>query len=145
VRLQQLIVRSHDFWPFHPSAGAIGAIKNELQLKQFSSSKMIGFIAEYEGHIDLLHTVQEITLQYQRSYLDPFLVQHFSATSLDAAFNRKSGIAAEVRNLSPEDLPKLGAEMVLIRINTNELLRDNRQLKNDAANLLRYTNAQYNP
>jgi hypothetical protein len=144
-RLLQLIVRSHDLWLFHPSAGAISAIKNELHLKQFSNSKMIGFIAEYEKHIDLIQTVQGITLQYQRNYLDPFLLQHFTAAGLDAAFNELPGIVVEVRNLTPGDLIQLGSDMVLVRINTNELLRDNLALKADALNLLQYINTQYNP
>jgi hypothetical protein len=144
-QLQQFIVRSHDFWPFHPSAGAIGAIKSEIHLKQFSNSSMIGLIADYERHIDLLRTVQEITLQYQRSYIDPFLLHHFTAASLDAAFKKSFGVHAELRNLSQEDLTQLGADMVLIRINTNELLEDNRRLKTDAANLLQYVVGQYNP
>jgi hypothetical protein len=143
-QLQQFIVRSHDFWPFHPSAGAMGAIKSEIHLKQFSNSEMIGLIADYERHIDLLRTVQEITLQYQRSYIDPFLLHHFTAASLDAAFKKSFGVQTGLRNMSQEDLTQLGADMVLIRINTNELLENNRRLKTDAANLLQYVVGQYN-
>ena len=143
--LQQWIIRSHDFWPFLPSTGAIAAIKNELHLKQFSSSKIIGLIAEYEKHIDLLRTVQEITLQYQRSYLDPFLLKHFTAASLDAAFKNSPDPKAEFRNLSAEDLTQLGSDMVLVRINTRELLTNNRRLLTDAANLLQYIKTEYKP
>ena len=142
-RLQELIVKSHNLWPFYPSTGAITAIKNEIHLKQFSSSKMIGLIAGYQGNIDLLHTVQDITLQYQRMYIDPFLVHHFTAASLISAFNKIPGTIAEVRNLSQEDLTQLGADMALIRINTRELLDNNRGLLNDASNLLRYVKERY--
>ena len=145
VMLQQWIIRSHDFWPFHPSTGAIAAIKNELHLKQFSSSKIIGLIAEYEKHIDLLRTVQAITLQYQRSYLDPFLLKHFTAANLTAAFKNSRDSNAAFRNFSAEDLTQLGVDMVLIRINTAELLTNNRRLLTDAVNLLQYIKEEYHP
>ena len=143
--LQQLIVSSHSFWPFYPSGGAIGAIKNEIHLKQFSNSKMIGLIAEYEARIDLLHTVEGITLQYQRMYIDPFLVQHFTAASLHASFNGIPGVPAEVRNLSGEDLARLGSEMALIRINTKELIDKNRKVFAQASDLLEYAKKEFNP
>jgi len=142
-RLQELIVKSHNLWPFHPSTGAIAAIKREIHLRQFSSSKMIGLIAGYEGRIDLLHTVQDITLQYQRMYIDPFLVRHFTASSLHSAFNEKHSANAEVRNLSQEDLIQLGSDMALISINTKELLDKNRGIYTDASNLLYYVKEHF--
>jgi hypothetical protein len=142
--LQSLIINSHNLWLFYPSAGARAAIKNEIHLKQFSSSEMIGLIAGYEAHIDLLRTVEEITLQYQRMYIDPFLVQHFTGPSLDSAFNKSPGARAEIRKLSPEDLTQLGADMSLIKINTKELLTNNRRLFTDASNLLHYVKNQFN-
>ncbi len=49
-RIQKLAAKSHSIWLFHPSAGAMTAIKNELHLKQFSNSKIISFFATYERH-----------------------------------------------------------------------------------------------
>jgi hypothetical protein len=51
TRIQQLIIKSHNLWTFHPSGGAIGAIKNELHLKQFGNSQLITYIANYESNI----------------------------------------------------------------------------------------------
>jgi hypothetical protein len=144
-RIQRLIVYSHNIWLFHPSAGAIGAIKNELHLKQFSGSKIISYISEYEKHIELLHTVQDITLRYQRTFIDPFLLRHFTVANLDAAFHQLPLLNPEMRNLSPDDLTQLAADMVLVKINTKELVDDNGEVKNDAARLLQYVKAQYNP
>jgi hypothetical protein len=140
--LQKLASDSHSLWPFHPSTGAIAAIKNELHLKQFSDSKIISYIADYEGSVELLHTIQDITLQYQRSFLDSFLRLHFTPDNLKAAFD-KTTLSSEMRNLKQEDLTQLRADMVLIRINTNELVNDNRKLKNATINLLRYVIEQY--
>jgi len=138
------VSRSHSLWPFHPSTGAISAIKTELHLKQFSNSKIIGYIANYESDTELLHLVQDITLQYQRSYFEPFLRQHFMSADIDSVFNYVHVPNPQMRNLKQEDLTQLAADMVLIRINTNEQLNDNRQAKNDATELLRYIIKQYN-
>jgi hypothetical protein len=144
-RIQPLLIEAHSLWQFHPSAGAIAAIKNELHLKQFSSSKIISLIAVYERHIELLNTVQDITLQYQRIYIDPFLLLHFTAASLQTGFNHPSSAIPEIRKLSQEDLTQLAADMVLVSINTEELKRVNRMLLADAKDLLRYLNERYKP
>ncbi len=142
-KMQQVATNSHGLWPFHPSLGAVAAIKSELHLKQLSNSRIIDYIARYEGHIELTHTVQDITLQYQRNFLDPFLTRHFTPANLDAAFNHTSIPDEKMRNLTQEDLTQLGAEVVLIRINNSELMRDNRLLKNDVKDLLQYVTKQY--
>ena len=141
--LVRLVVRSHSLWPFHASSGAIAAIKNELHLKQFSSSEIIGYISEYEGRIELLHLVQEITLQYQRNFIDPFLLRHLNSANLNAAFNHSTLPNPEKLSISQEDFDQVGAQMVLIGINTNELLDDNRKIKTTAENLIQYLKKQY--
>jgi hypothetical protein len=146
-RLLPLIHRSHSLWPFYPSDGAIGAIKNELHLKQFSNSKIIGLIAAYERHVELLHTDQEITLQYQKTYLDPFLFLHFTTASLKDAFNPPHGAKPvnELRNLKQEDMSQLGSNLVLVRTNTEELIINNRRLFANAEELLKYVKEEYHP
>lgn len=143
--LQKLVANSHNIALFHPSAGAIFAIKNELHLKQFSSSKIISYIAAYERHTELLHTAQDVALQYQRSFVDPFLLKHFTAANLSAAFSGGKLEKPEMRNLSQEDITQLGVDMVLITIVNNELLRDNRRTKNDVTTLLQYVKERYQP
>jgi len=142
-KIQQLIISSHNLWTFHPSGGAIGAIKNEMHLKQFSESKIVNHIAAYETDIELTHTVQDIYLQYQRTMLDPFLRQHFSPGNLYAAFNKKPPVDAQMRNLSQGDLTQLAADMVLIRVVSDELVRDNRGLYQDGEKLLDYVKKEY--
>jgi hypothetical protein len=142
-KIQRLLVKSHDIYLFHPSAVAIAAIKNELYLKQFSDSEIISYISTYEKHIELIRTVQDIALTYQRNYLDPFLLAHFTPANLAAGFTPAPILTAQMRNLTQEDLTQLATDMVLIRINTNELLRDNGFLKNDADSLQHYVTRQY--
>jgi len=144
-KLQQLVGDSHSMFPFHPSGGAIGAIKNELQLKQFSNSDIISYIARYEGHTELLRSVQDIALQYQRNLLEPFLLEHFTPANLSAAFNNSpSTISEQMQNLTQDDLTKLASRIVLIRRNNKELVDDNRLVKDDVTKLLQYIIKQYN-
>jgi hypothetical protein len=141
--IQKQVANSHSLWLFHPSAGAIAAIKSELHLKQFSNSKIISFFATYEKDTELLHTAQDVSLQYQRLYLDPFLTQHFTPANMVAAFDSHAVPTAQMRNLSQADLDQLAAEMVLIRLVSNEMVTDNRQVEDDAVKLLKYVKKQY--
>src|SRR6202000_1726822 len=134
-KIQKLIIVSHNMWPFQPSLGAISAIKNEMHLKQFANSEMIGYIANYEGHLNLLRTAQDINLQYQHNYLDTFLRLHFTPANLDAAFGHRS-ISSQMRNLTQEDLTQLSADMVLVKIVTDELIRDDKWCKDDVVKLM---------
>lgn len=142
-RIQKLAANSHSIWLFHASGGAIAAIKNELHLKQFSNSKLISYFATYERHIELLHTDQDISLQYQRIYLEPFITLHFTPANMIAAFSNSSGPTAQMRNLTQGDIDQLAADMVLIRIVSKEMVTDSRSTKADAVNLLRYVTKQY--
>lgn len=144
-QIQRSISQSHNFFPFYPSSGAINAIKNELHLKQFSDSDIITYISKYESLFNLLRTVQDVTLQYQRTYIDPFMFDHFTPANLNAVFTGQSPQNTVMRNLTQEDLTHLAACMVLIRINTNELIRDNQALKEEAIALLKYVNKTYHP
>ena len=144
-KIQEKIIASHSLWPFHPTGGAISAIKSELHLKQFANSKIIGYIALYEGHTELLRTVENITIEYQHKYLDPFLLQHFTPANLKSAFDTRIIKDAQMRNLTQDDLTQLSVDITLVRVNTFELVQNNRRLKDDATKLLQYIKDQYHP
>ncbi|MBS1530173.1 MAG: hypothetical protein JSU01_07695, partial [Bacteroidetes bacterium] len=135
-KIEEMIIASHSMWPFSPTGGAISAIKNELHLKQFANSKIIGYIARYEGHTALLGIVQNITIEYQHNYIDSFLRLHFTPANLKSAFDNRIIKDAQMRNLSQNDLTQLSADMTLVRVNTFELVRDNRMLEEDVMKLL---------
>ncbi|HXB92856.1 MAG TPA: hypothetical protein VNU72_11220 [Puia sp.] len=142
-QIQRLIINSHNLWSFYPAGGAIGAIKNELHLKQFAHSQLISHIADYEGNIALLHTVQDIYLQYQHNMLDAFLREHFTPGNLLAAFDHKPLPDAQMRNLTQAGLTQLAADMVLIRVVSAEIVRDDISVKENAEHLLKYTISEY--
>lgn len=142
-KIQRLIIASHNLWPFNPAGGAIAAIKNELHLKQFAHSQLISHIADYEGNIALLHTVQDIYLQYQHNLLDAFLREHFTPANLLAAFDHQPLPDAQMRNLTQAGLTQLATDMVLIRVVSDEIVRDDASVKENAVNLLKYTVSEY--
>jgi hypothetical protein len=144
-RIQKMVFNSHSMWLFHPSAGALGAIKNQVHLKQFSNSEIIHYFAQYERHIELIHTDQDINLQYQRTYLDPFITAHFTPANLEASFDSNAQPTPQMRNLTQADLDQLATDMVLMRLITREMIRDNLVIKSDAISLLDYVKKQYNP
>ncbi|MCR8560023.1 hypothetical protein KXD93_20390 [Mucilaginibacter sp. BJC16-A38] len=142
-KIQSLLTKSHSMWLFHPSAGAMAAIKNELHLKQFSDSEIISHFAKYEGNFELLRTAQDINLQYQRLYLDSFLTQHLTPSNMQASFDKNGKQTAQMRNLTQADLDQLAADFVLIRIISKELVRDYEMLMKDAVDMLHYVTKQY--
>ncbi len=144
-RIQKMVANSHSMWLFHPSAGALGAIKSQVHLKQFSNSEIIRYFAQYERHIELVHTAQDINLQYQRSYLDPFITAHFTPANLEASFENYAQPTPQMRNLTQGDLDQLATDMVLMRIITHEMLIDNQTIKADAVSLMEYVKKQYDP
>jgi hypothetical protein len=48
-----------------------------------------------------------------------------------------------MRNLTQADLDQLAADMVLIRIISKEMVRDNKAVRKDAVNMLHYVIKQY--
>jgi hypothetical protein len=142
-KIQRLIINSHNLWTFHPAGGAIGAIKNELHLKQFGHSQLISYIADYESGIDLLHTAQDVCLEYQHNMLDGFLRAHFTPGNLLAAFDHKALPDVHMRDLSQAVLTQLAADMVLIRVVSDEIVRDDKSVKEKAVSLLNYTISEY--
>ncbi|MFI5162861.1 MAG: hypothetical protein ACHQHN_16385 [Sphingobacteriales bacterium] len=144
-RIQKLAANSHSMWPFRSSSGSMDAIKNELHLKQFSNSDIINYFSKYERHTELLYLAQNINLEYQRTYLDPFITQHFTPANMIAAFNDSAMPNAQMRELTQRDMDQLAADMVLIRIISKEIVIDNRRLMGDATGMLKYVKAQYHP
>lgn len=141
--MQKLIIALHNLFPFHPTGGASAAIKNELHLKQFAESDIIHYIAQYERGTELAHTTQDVYLQYQRTMLDPFLRLHFTPGNLDAAFNQKPPLNAQMRNLTQADLTQFSADMALTKVVSTELIRDYKEVKERATTLLQYVQKQY--
>jgi len=71
------------------------------------------------------------------------MVAHFSPANINAALYHRPLPDATVHNLTQNDLGELAAQMVLIRVNTNELAQDNQLLLDDARDMLKYIKERY--
>ena len=86
--LQKVAINAHGLWPFHPSLGAIIAIKNELHLKQFSNSRNNQlYRAISKAMLNYCIPCRILRFSIRRNFLDPFLSRHFTPTNLDAVFS----------------------------------------------------------
>jgi hypothetical protein len=85
----------------------------------------------------------DINLEYQRTYLDPFLTQHLTPSNMQASFDRGGKQTMQMRNLTQADLYQLAADFVLIKIISKELVRDYKMLLEDAIDMLHYVTKQY--
>jgi hypothetical protein len=145
IKLQDLVLYCYTIAEFHPTVGAIGAIKSELHLKEFSNSKLTKYIADYEQTINSVQKGQEVQYQNLREYLQTFFANHFTAYNLDTrAIEHKPLMNAQLRNVTQDDLTQLGAEVEIIKITNYYELAYNRKMKNKAVKLIQYVGKQYN-
>jgi len=70
-----------------------------------------------------------------------FLVMHVSQFWVHTRIIKD----AQMRNLTQDDLTQLSVDITLVRVNTFELVQNNRRLKDDATKLLQYIKDQYHP
>jgi len=141
--IQRLIVGSYSLWPFYPATGAATAIQNELHLKPFTNSKMIGYIAQYRGRAAILKKIEDLESAAQDKYLESFCKLHFTPANMIAAFDRTAIVDGNMRDITPKGLTELSVEVVLIRSYNKELILYNRKLKDDAIKMMSYVKKQF--
>jgi hypothetical protein len=142
-RVQLLITICYSQWPFYPSVGGMTAIKNELRLKQFSSSKINRYLTGYESRIAILHKIEDIHSRLITNYLESFFRLHFTPENLSAALERKPVVDAQMRDLTQYDLTQLATDLILIRNINSIMISYNRKLKTQAVETIVYVKKQY--
>jgi hypothetical protein len=65
-KMQELILDCYSVTIFRASTGAITEIKNELQLKQLSNSKIMSYITDYETKLSRLQYMENYQEQNER-------------------------------------------------------------------------------
>ena len=75
--------------------------------------------------------------------LHVFLREHFTPANLHAAFDHQPLPDAKMRNLTQAGLTQLAADMVLVRVVSDEIVRDDKSVKEYAIRLLNYTTSEY--
>ena len=113
-KLQHLIVSCFAISPFTPSSGALTSIKNQLNLKQFSRSIISNYITDYDDEKNSVKVFEGIQLQQVLQIIQKFMQEHFSASDLYALRITGTEVSGKLRNVSPDDLDLLRADMVSI-------------------------------
>jgi hypothetical protein len=142
-RKQQLIAECYSQWPFYPSLGGITAIKSELRLKQFSSSKISSYITGYEGRTSILHKLEDIHSKLMSDYLQGFFRLHFTPANLSKALDHQPVVDGQMRDLTQKDLTQLATDLALIRNINSIMITYNRRLKTQAIEMMDYVKKQY--
>jgi hypothetical protein len=142
--MQWLINKAYNLKLFYPSLGAITAIKNELHIKQFANSKISLYITNYEARAHVLKELEDIQTQNLTNDIKSFFKDHFIPVNMYALSHDKSAINGDMRNLTQNDITRLGVAIVLIDGFNDDLMSYDKKLKQDAVNTIRYVNNQYN-
>ena len=142
--IQRLIARSYSMWPFHLGAGAsINAIKSEIRLKQFSSTKISYYISIYEGRAENIHKIEDLENNLKQKVFNDFFGDHFMQENLQAVLNDKPALNGQMRNLSQNDLTRFATQLVLVSAFTADQLQYAGKTKQDAIELMNYVKKQY--
>ena len=143
-KIQQLIMESYHVMLFHQSSGAFEAIKSQLQLKQFSESRIAQYIADYESTLQILKALEKIQENNLDRDVAPFFKLHFTPPSLYAFIHEKPLVNGGMRNLTQNDLTQLSMDMELIQSYNDDMISCQRNLKNKAVKFIEYINKEYN-
>ena len=142
--IQRLMGRAYSMWPFRSGAQAsINAIKSEIRLKQFSSTRISYYIAIYEGRCEILHQIEKLEDDLKQKVFNAFFADHFTHDNMQASLNATPIVSTEMRDLTQNDLTRFDVNLVLIRAYTAEQLQYVRRAKHDAAKLIDYVKKQY--
>jgi len=142
--LQWLINKTYNMKLFYPSLGAITAIKNELHIKQFSNSKISFFITNYEARAHVLKELEDVQEQNLTNDIKSFFKDHFTPVNMYALSHDRPVVNGDMRNLTQNDITRLGVAIVLIGSFNDDLISYDKKLKQDAVNTIRYVTKQYN-
>ncbi|MFI5158834.1 MAG: hypothetical protein ACHQF4_08205 [Sphingobacteriales bacterium] len=141
--LQWLINKTYNVKLFYPSMGAVTAIKNELHIKQFSNSKILFFITNYEARAHVLKELEDIQTQNLTNDVKSFFKDHFTPINMYALSHDKPVVNGDMRNLTQNDITRLGVAIVLIGGFNDDLISYDKKLKQDAVNTIQYVTRQF--
>jgi len=143
-KMQQLIMDCYNIGLFHQSSGAFEAIKSQLQLKQFSESRIAEYIADYELTLQILKALEKIQGDNLDRDLAPFFKLHFTPQNLYAFIHSEPFVNGGMRNLTQNDLTQLSMDMELIQSYNDDMISCQRNLKNKATKFIEYIRKEYN-
>jgi hypothetical protein len=142
--LQHLVNDCFYYRLFHSSTGAIGAIKSELRLKQFSNTRIADYIANYEGDVEVIKKGEELEESLLKN-LEAFMRAHFTMANMNAIMNSKNNQAVngKLRNITQNDLEQLGVDIRLLKTIRNGGIEEKNGLKQKAVKMMQFVKSQY--
>ena len=145
-KMQELILDCYNVTIFRASTGAITEIKNELNLKQLSNSKIMSYITDYESDLSRLQYMENYQQQNEREYIQTFIVAHFTAanmrSSTTSGFNNHV-TDAQVRNLSQNDMTQLSVTLEDIEAYDKIFITNYSKTKETAERLMNYVTDEF--
>jgi hypothetical protein len=145
-KMQELILDCYNVTIFRASTGAITEIKNELQLKQLSNSKIMSYITDYESELSKLRYMENYQQQNERQYIQTFIIAHFTAANIrsssTSAFNNHV-IDAQVRNLTQNDMTQLSVSLEDIETYDKIFITNYSKTKETAERLMNYVTDEF--
>ena len=145
-KMQELILDCYNVTIFRASTGAITEIKNELQLKQLSNSKIMSYITDYESDLSRLQYMENYQQQNERQYTQAFIIAHFTPGNLRSAptsgFNNHV-TDAQVRNLTQNDMTQLSVSLEEIETYDKIFITIYSRTKETAERLMSYATDEF--
>ena len=145
-KMQELILDCYNVTIFRASTGAITEIKNELNLKQLSNSKIMSYITDYESDLSRLQYMENYQQQNEREYIQTFIVAHFTAanmrSSTTSGFNNNV-TDAQVRNLFQNDMTQLSVSLEDIEAYDKIFITNYSKTKETAERLMNYVTDEF--
>jgi hypothetical protein len=143
--IQRLMVDAWSVKLFHSSSGAMSAIEKELNIKQFSSSRMPELIARYEALINLDKETENLILRMGEQNLESFFYTHFTPANIHKLFNDSvPAIDNKMRNIVQNDFDELSVKLELMKAIVIGLVQNDKDLKEAAVKIIAYARKQYN-
>ena len=145
-KMQELILDCYNVTIFRASTGAITEIKNELQLKQLSNSKIMSYITDYETKLSRLQYMENYQQQNEREYIQTFIIAHFTPANMRSAptsgFNNHV-IDAQIRNFNQNDMTQLSVSLEEIETYDKIFISNYSKTKETAERLMDYVTDEF--
>ena len=136
-KIKQLITASYTRKFFYPASKAINSVQNQLHDKQFDSTKIAAYIADYEGSLDTLKALQDLQAHDLNSDLKSFSKTNFGIdkTTLltDSLFNDD-----EPADTSEDVFSRFSIKVSLMQSFNNDLISNSKKAKLKAVKLIKY-------
>ena len=144
IALERLTDSCFYITAFTPSSGAINSIKNKIDLKQFSSTRISDYINDYEADKNWIKSIEATQVQQISQIIQKFMQQHFSANDFYKIRILHVKPGGVLRKISADDLEDFRAGIVTIEDFNHLLGKAYKYSRESAINFMQYVQKEYN-